>query len=140
MLTLPSMKSSKSPEPELFERVYVRSITSGDRGYLIEDGSKVRVPRGSGRNVDMKYDERTWAADGDGQHPLLAYHIGRVCHAADAALGDCLHDYDRGRVKYEALSKKGKKAWEEVGPTKDPIRIGLWEAIHAWGETVKRVD
>lgn len=131
----------KSPaEPKKIDRCYYRSITTGSRGVMLDDGKTIRVRLGSGKDLDHRYDERTWLPDGDERHPLTREHIGRICHAADAMLGKSVHEYARANRTWESLSRKERTAWKDVGPTEDPIRKSLWEAIQAWGEGVTRVD
>lgn len=127
---------SEPEVPEKIDRQYFRSLTSGDRGVLLTDGKTVRVTLTPGRYKDLKYDERTWRPDGDERHPLIPYHVARICHAADAALAACTHDYARVGPGWEGMRAKQRTAWERVGPTEDPIRKSLWEAIQAWGKGV----
>ena len=131
--------SSKKIEPSPRDRKYVRSIETGDRGYLVrcsEDTEKlyVRLDRPS-QTIDILYNNsarRQWVEDGD-HRPLTATHIARICHAADQALAECVGDYGRRGSSWHDIAKDHKAliAWTDRPPKSDASRETLWRGIQA---------
>lgn len=130
------------------ERRYFRHTTNGDRAYLVEDTEGrqfMRLDRpvgGYSRTgaADMPYTESTqskWAEDRE-RRPVTEFQFARVAFEADKALCIARGDHEAGRRTWLGLKDHQRRLWKNRGPTTDPVRAELWQAI--MGVLLKETD
>lgn len=111
-------------------KVYVRHIQTGDRGYVGEDdeGKKVVYLDRPQDTLGRPYDESVWQLDRD-TRPLTRFAVAQAAFQADSALCRALGEPNLNKGQWPSLSDKQRILWRDKGPTKDPVRAGLYRVI-----------
>ena len=110
------------------QRVWYRSSSTGDRGYLVtrDGGAAIRLDR-PGECI-RKLDS-TWIPE-PAARPLRAAELAQVVHAADVALCKLLGMHKATPKAWASLTDDDRALWMAVGPpTTNPTRVALYEAI-----------
>lgn len=117
-------------DPPAHERVHVTHKTSGDLGWLVRrDGVQmVRLDRGPVEEL-REYRPEQWAEKAD-VRPMSVASMVQVAFRADQQFLKAMGKHDPKLHKdWLDLPDEKRKAWLTVGPTKDPNRRALYQAI-----------
>lgn len=110
------------------EREWVRSVVTGDRGWIEErDGTLVVVLDRPSQDISRPYQEREWICDRD-VRPLNLMALAQAAFAADAVLCKAVGAYEK-ETNWLNLKDSQRIAWMRTGPQKSLPRRRLYEYV-----------
>lgn len=120
-------------------RRYFRSVTTGDRAYLVEKDGKtcIQLDRPN-EEIIRPFHESQWIEE-KGDLPLAIGQVAQVAFEADRKLCQFLGLHDKSRKEWASLLDKQRIAWMKEGPA-EPMRQRLWDAIMGAMEPYTRAE
>lgn len=114
------------PKPE--SRTWYRSTLDGQLGYFVKrDGiAKIRLDRP--HEILKPFNKQEWTACSD-QRKLTPYHLGEITFEADRVLCRIYGKYSESGKTWSGMENKEKSKWISAGPSDDPARVQLYNAI-----------
>lgn len=118
-------------DPQPWERIYVRSKSTGDLGWMVRRDGKdlVRLDRPL-QEVIVEYSPDDWPQEVE-YRPIPHAQLVRMCFEFDRLLLRALGDHERAKKEWHQLTDKQRVAWIESGPKNPPIRALTYKTIMA---------
>lgn len=115
------------PKPD--ERIYYRSATTGDRGYIVrrEGVDKIRLDRAM-QEIVRPFEASQWIVEHD-YKPFTLYQISNLAFEADKILCRMLTLQKESKRDWLLLPDKERIDWIENGPGPGNMRTELYLAI-----------
>jgi hypothetical protein len=118
-------------DPEVAERIYVRSKRTGDLGWLVRRGGvdMVRLDRPN-EVLLQKYQPDLWPSE-DMRAPYSLHQVVRVAFEADKRLAFALGEHQDAKADWNLLTERKRIDLVQGGPPpgRHPLRYQLWDAI-----------
>lgn len=117
-------------DPPPAERTYYSHRETGDYGWLVRRGGKdmVRMDRPGVEDIRPFKEGRDWTAKID-VRPLSPAQVALIAFQADRQLCLALGMHENIKEEWLSLSQEKRRIWIEKGPTKNPLRKSLYQAI-----------
>lgn len=116
-------------DPEPGRRVYVRSMESGDLGWIVRRGGEDKVRLDRPNQEIIREMNANWAFQHDHRPVSTAQIVQMIAYEADRGLLRLLGDHSKSRKNWGDLTDKQRVAWIEQGPSNPPIRRILYRTI-----------
>lgn len=116
-------------EPREHERIYVRSATTGDLGWMCKREGKqcVRLDRPM-QEIIKPYLDTEWIPESD-HRPLTRLQLSQIAFEADKALCLYIGMHDLARREWKLLTERQRITWTETGPGRGSGRRELFLAV-----------
>lgn len=123
-------------EPIPADRVWVRSASDGERGWLVrrEGMTYVRMNRPS-QEIVKPYRKHDFIEEVE-HRPLTKLQVAQVCFEADRAMCRVLNMHDLARKDWVSLSDRERAELMKDGPGGEPKRRGMYEVLRAYLEGI----
>lgn len=115
-------------DPEPGRRVYVRSMKTGDLGWIVRREGRDRVRLDRPNQLILMEMNADWVFQHD-HRPVSHAQIVGIAYEADRALLRLLGDHVKSRKNWMDLTERQRVAWIEQGPSNPPIRAILYRTI-----------
>jgi hypothetical protein len=110
----------------------LRNVHTGDRGYLVRVDGKERVRDENHARTfrDWPYKSGDWVEDNEAR-PLSRFAVAMVAFEADKALCKLSGDPGQSYREWPNLTPEQRIAWRDKGPSGNPLRQKVFQAIKA---------
>lgn len=115
-------------DPEPGKRIYVRSMESGDLGWIVRRRGVDCVRLDRPNQEIVRVFDSNWVVQHD-HRPISHAQIVMLAYEADRALLRLLGDHVKSKKNWGDLTEKQRVAWIDVGPSNPPIRAILYRTI-----------
>ena len=114
------------PAPQ--EREWYRNVATGDLGWVVRRGGaqKIRLDRASEEIIRSLNAE--WVPENE-HRPMTIAQVGQVAFEADRRLCWFIGMAENAKKEWADLNDDQRIMWMQTGPTKNPMRRELYEAV-----------